>query len=130
MEDAMSYDEMVALYNERTGPMVEARDRYASWAEVPVGIQAFTIAWDASRRAGSNEHPMSERNALSLAGIVAQAMTAAQRGRDDSMDDELRALRKMIVGLKDPTVVHANMLKGTIARLSTSQFEHLQGDEA
>lgn len=87
------YSAMTALYNERTGPMRDARDTFRSWSSVPVAVQSFVIAWDAARRAGTNEAPMSERNALSMAGLTAQALTATQRGIDEVIDGELRSLR-------------------------------------
>jgi hypothetical protein len=37
---------------------------------------------------------MSERNALSLCGMMRQALVATTRGFDDAVDDELRILRK------------------------------------
>ena len=100
----MSYDEMVALYNERTGPMRDSRNDYASWSDVPVAVQAAVIAYDAARRAGGKEAPMSERNALSIAGMIKQAMTATQRGCDEAVDDELRFLRGRLASLKKLSV--------------------------
>lgn len=99
----MTYDEMVALYNERTGPMRDSRNDYASWGEVPVGVQSAVIAYDAARRAGGAESPMSERNAVSIAGMLKQAMTATQRGCNDAVDDELRFLRNKLYSLKKLT---------------------------
>jgi len=92
----VSYDDMVALYNERTGPMRGHRDDYASWSQVPISVQSAVIAYDAARRGGSNEAPMSERNALSLAGMMRQALTATTRGFDDAIDDDLRRLRERL----------------------------------
>ena len=95
-EALMTYEEMVACYNDRTGPMRDCRDDYNCWNQVPIGVQSAVIAWDAARRAGSNESPMSERNALSMAGMMRQALSATQRGMDDVMDDELRRLRRAL----------------------------------
>ena len=96
VEHRSNYEAMVALYNERTGPMRDARDHYLSWDLVPVAVQSAVIAWDAARRSGSWEAPMSERNALSMAGLMVQALTATSRGIDDAVDDELRSLRTML----------------------------------
>lgn len=104
MENAMTYDEMVAVYNERTGPMRDSRNDYSSWNEVPVGVQSAVIAYDAARRAGGTDAPMSERNALSIAGMIKQAMTATQRGCDDAVDDELRFMRNKLSSLKKLSV--------------------------
>jgi hypothetical protein len=89
-----TYEEMVALYAEKNGPLSDCRDDYASWSNVPISIQSAVIAWDAARRGGSNEAPMSERNALSLCGMMRQALVATTRGFDDAVEDELRILRK------------------------------------
>lgn len=88
-----TYEAMVALYAERSGPLRDARDDYASWSAVPVSVQSAVIAWDAARRGGTNEAPMSERNALSIAGMMRQVLCATVRGVDDALDDELRRLR-------------------------------------
>ena len=104
MENIMTYDEMVAVYNERTGPMRDSRNDYASWDKVPVAVQSAVIAYDAARRAGGKESPMSERNALSIAGMIKQAMTATQRGCNDAVDDELRFMRNKLASLKKLSV--------------------------
>lgn len=96
----MEYEEMVARYNESTGPMISCRDDYIAWSEIPVGVQSAVIAYDAARRAGTTESPMSERNALSIAGMMRQAMTATRRGCDDAVDDELRRLRRTVSRMK------------------------------
>lgn len=92
-DEVSSYEQMVALYAERSGPLLSARDDYTSWSQVPIAVQSAVIAWDAARRGGSTESPMSERNALSMAGMMRQALVATTRGFDDLVDEELRRLR-------------------------------------
>ena len=106
--DPFSYEAMVALYAEKNGPLSDCRDDYASWSNVPVAIQSAVIAWDAARRGGSTEAPMSERNALSLCGMMRQALVATTRGYDDAVDEEIRRLRHTVAALRTATLTRGS----------------------
>lgn len=47
----------------------------------------------------------------------------------DEAEDTITALRAEVEALKDPNVVHVNMLRGGIAKPSIAQIIHIYGED-
>lgn len=57
---------------------MEIRDTYQRWSDVPPRVQKAVEAYDAARRNGGFEPPMSERNKISIAPMIEAALNAAE----------------------------------------------------